>query len=80
MKIAGILSALAQILIAGAIASIAYAAMQYIPTAQKFVDNTAKHDCAMEYRLEFLDAKANTTVSRPIEDLYQECLTDKKVN
>lgn len=71
------LSAIAQILIAVAIVVMAVVMYLYMPKVEQFVENTARHECAQDYRLNFTDD--NTTVSRPIDDLYAKCLTEKNI-
>lgn len=80
MKVAGILSAFAQLLIACAIGGIAFVGTLYLPSVEKYVNDKARQDCAMAYRSEYFDQKTNTTVSSPIEDLYKQCLKDKNLN
>ena len=79
MKLAGVLTAFAQLLIATAIAGLAYVGYLYMPRVEQYLNNQARQDCAMAYRLEYLDEKSNTTIMRPIDDLYQRCLEDKNV-
>jgi hypothetical protein len=47
--------------------------------AKTFIKNQARHDCAQDYRLEYSDANTNTTVVKPIDDLYQQCLSEKSL-
>lgn len=59
----------------------AVAAVLYlgIVEAQTFIRNQALNDCAQNYRLEYTDVATNTTVIKPIDDLYKQCLTEKGV-
>jgi len=74
---------LGQILIAIAIgvfaAVIFLTAKEYLPLATRFLELKARQDCAISYRLDYTDKNANTVVSRPIDDLYTKCLTEKGI-
>jgi hypothetical protein len=50
-----------------------------LPQVTRFLDLKARHDCASDYRLEFRDQATNTTITQPVEDLYQKCLAEKGV-
>lgn len=72
-----------QILIAIAVcifaAVVFITAQQYLPLANKFLDLKGRQDCATSYRLTFSEKASNTVVSRPIDDLYAKCLTEKGI-
>lgn len=59
-----------------AVAGVLYLAVQQ---AQMYVRNEARHQCAQDYRLEYVDVSTSTSVVKPIDDLYQQCLTDKGI-
>ena len=42
-----------------------------------FNENKARHDCAIAFHLEFYDQNTATTVVKPIDDLYAQCLAEK---
>lgn len=71
------MKAVAQILTAFGLLAIAGSIYFGVMQAQSYVQNQARHNCAQDYRLEYFDANTNTTVVKPIDDLYQACLTDK---
>ena len=37
----------------------------------------ARHDCAQDYHMEYLDTTTNTTIIKPLDDLYLQCLRQK---
>ncbi len=71
------LSAIAQMLIALAIIAVAVVMYLYMPKVSQYLEQTARHDCAQDYRLAFTDN--NTTVSRPVDELYAKCLSEKGI-
>lgn len=42
-----------------------------------YLTQQAIHDCAQDYRMEYVDPLTNTTVIKPIDDLYEQCLETK---
>lgn len=46
----------------------------------RHLDYVGMQDCATAYRLEYNDSDNNTTVIRPVDDLYKECLEQKGIN
>lgn len=56
------------------IAVIAYFASQRV---DRFLDNLAIHDCAMDYHRETTDTETNQKVSRPLEQQVRECAWQK---
>lgn len=73
------MKAVAHILIA--LGLFAIAGMMYlgITEAQAALKNQARHACAQDYKLEYFDQNTNTTVTKPIDDLYSQCLTEKGI-
>lgn len=71
------LSAIAQMLIAVSITAMAVVMYLYMPQVASFLELKGRHDCAQDYRLDFTDEK--TTVSRPVDDLYAKCLSEKDI-
>ncbi len=75
-----VLSGVGQLLIAVAIFALAGVLagvlVMSLPRVDRYLNLMATQDCAMSYRLEFAD-KTGTTISRPIDDLYRKCLTEK---
>ncbi len=66
-----------QIVIAAAIGFLAIVVLIALPKIDRYLNLMATQDCASSYRLEFVDKNNNTTISRPIDDLYRKCLTEK---
>jgi gamma-glutamyl phosphate reductase len=73
------MKAIAQIVTALSIFAVAGVLYLAVQQAQTYVRNEARHQCAQDFRLEYADATTNTTVVKPIDDLYQQCLSDKGV-
>lgn len=63
-------------LLASSIVSIAIVGYLYQPLLKQYLELKARQDCAQSYRLEFTDS-TNTTIIRPVEDLYATCLSEK---
>lgn len=64
-----------------AIGILAIAAVMYlgITEAKTALKNQARHACAQDFRLEYFDQSTNTTIVKPIDDLYSKCLTEKGI-
>jgi hypothetical protein len=73
------MKAVAQILIALGLFAIAAVMYLGITEAKSALKNQARHACAQDYRLEYFDQSTNTTVVKPIDDLYGKCLTEKGI-
>lgn len=58
----------------GIAAALWYGLMMYVP---QWRGDKARHECAQDYRMEYLDTETNTTVIKPIDDLYRQCLDEK---
>ena len=68
---------LSSVLIAIGLLAIAAVLYMYLPKLNRYLDLKARQDCAESYRLQYVDQKANTTVIRPVDDLYKKCLAEK---
>lgn len=73
------MKAVAQILIALSLFAIAGVAYLGLTEAKVALKNQARHACAQDYHLEYLDQATNTTVIKPIDELYGKCLTEKGI-
>ncbi|MBP7875798.1 hypothetical protein KA012_02270 [Candidatus Woesebacteria bacterium] len=58
----------------GIAAALCYAVYVEMP---QFRADSARHDCAQDYHMEYLDQTTNTTIIKPIDDLYLLCLQQK---
>ena len=72
-----VLTTVGLLAVSGAIGFLAIVLGQYLPKVDKYLQLKARQDCAESYRLQFTDVKANTTVIRPVDDLYKQCLSEK---
>ena len=68
-----LLTAIGVIAIAGAIW---YSLFIVVPQLRT---DKARHDCAQDYHMEYLDPTTNTTIIKPIDDLYAQCLRQKGI-
>ena len=66
-----------QILTAVAIGALVAVVFISLPRVDRYLNLMATQDCATSYRLAFTDKATTTTISRPIDDLYRKCLTEK---
>jgi hypothetical protein len=73
------MKAVSQIVIALGLFAIAGVMYLGITEAKTALKNQARHACAQDYRLEYIDQSTNTTVVKPIDDLYGKCLTEKGI-
>lgn len=73
------MKAIAQLITALSIFALAGVLYLGVQQAQTYVRNEARHQCAQDYRLEYTDLNTSTSVVKPIDDLYQTCLTDKGI-
>lgn len=72
-----LLIGIGQILTAAAIAALAGVLFTALPRLDRYLKLMATQDCATSYRYQFTDKATTTTISRPIDDLYRKCLTEK---
>lgn len=73
-------TAIGTVLMAIALFALAGVLFSYKTEVGQFVKNQATHDCAQDYKLQFMQPEQNTTISKPIDDLYKKCLQEKGVN
>lgn len=72
-------TAIGAVLTAIALFALAGVLFSYKTEVGQFVKNQAMHDCAQDYRLQFTQPEQNTTISKPIDDLYRQCLQEKGI-
>ncbi len=75
----GVSHVIAQFVLALALALVAGSLYLSLSRVDRFLNLKAQQDCATSYKLEFIDKSSNTTITRPIDDLYRKCLTEKGV-
>lgn len=73
------MKAIAQLITAIGLLALAGVLYLGVQQAQTYVRNEARHQCAQDFRLQYTDVNTSTTVVKPIDDLYQNCLTDKGI-
>jgi|GEM_PF-1550462 len=73
----GIGQIVAQLLMVGSITAFVGIVFTTLPRVDRYLILKATQDCANTYRLQFTDKSGSTTISRPIDDLYRKCLTEK---
>jgi hypothetical protein len=61
------------LLVIGVIISVAFIRVD------RFLDLKAINDCAMEYKLSYFDQKTNTTITRPLDKPFEQCINNKGV-
>lgn len=49
----------------------------FILVAPQWRADKARHECAQDYHMEYLDTATNTRIIKPIDELYAQCLKDK---
>jgi hypothetical protein len=77
--IQSVLNTLGMFAIAGAVIFLAVTLSQYLPKVDTYLQLKGRQDCATSYHLEYEDTKNKTRIVRPVEDLYQRCLTEKGI-
>jgi hypothetical protein len=70
------LTAILTVLSLATLLFIAYHASQKI---DRYFEIVARHDCAQDYHLQYTDTVKKTVIVRPLDDLYEQCLSQKGI-